>query len=134
MARRANGEGSVVQRSDGRWQALLVGADGRRLYRYGKTRAEVAKTLRELVQSREAGVAPPPERYTVEAYLRQWLRGKRSAIKFRTWVRYQQYVENQAIPRIGRRPLAETMHQRGRQDPGRVFFLGQRRLGRATDD
>lgn len=44
MNRRANGEGSVVQRKDGRWQAsVMVG--GRRITTYGKTRKEAFDKL-----------------------------------------------------------------------------------------
>jgi integrase len=44
--RRAKGEGSVLKRKDGRWQARYE-VGGKRKYIYGKTRAEVAKKLNE---------------------------------------------------------------------------------------
>ena len=40
MGKRANNEGSVYQRNDGRWCAACQ-ANGRRKYIYGKTQSEV---------------------------------------------------------------------------------------------
>ena len=45
MKRRANGEGSVSKRKDGRWQARLTLTSGKRLSVYGRTRADVVKKL-----------------------------------------------------------------------------------------
>ena len=54
--RRGNGEGSVYQRKDGTWAAVLtvgVKQDGKpdRKFLYGKTRKEVADKLREAQNS-----------------------------------------------------------------------------------
>src|SRR5690242_12021278 len=42
VARRANHEGSIYQRSDGQWVASIQVA-GKRLYKYGKTRSEASQ-------------------------------------------------------------------------------------------
>lgn len=70
--RRANGEGSVVQRSDGRWQAS-VAIKGKRLTAYGKTRKEAFEKL----QAKRATVVdnPPnsvPTVPTLHDYIDQW--------------------------------------------------------------
>jgi integrase len=62
MTRRAAGEGSVYQRSDGRWEAVLsfgVGADGRRRRKkkVRSTQREAAAALREMSRDRDAGCA-----------------------------------------------------------------------------
>ena len=57
MGKRANNEGSVYQRSDGRWCAACQ-VNGRRKYIYGKTQSEVLAKLRD-VQAAGRGVAPP---------------------------------------------------------------------------
>ena len=52
--RRANGEGYVGQRSDGRWQAKLSLPDGQRRTFYGRTRTEaVAKLAAARIRKRE---------------------------------------------------------------------------------
>ena len=43
--KRGNSEGSIVQRSDGRYMARVTLPDGRRRAYYGKTRAEAAQKL-----------------------------------------------------------------------------------------
>lgn len=59
MSKRGNGEGSVYQRSDGRWAAAtyVLRPDGGRVRRqvYGKTRAEVSRELAVLVAKTAAG-------------------------------------------------------------------------------
>jgi integrase len=70
MARRSVGEGSVRRRGDGRWEAR-VEVGGRRLSRYGATRAEAVAKLRALQ------LAPPPSRtepsLTLAAWAERWL-------------------------------------------------------------
>jgi integrase len=45
MSRRANGEGSIYQRRDGRWCGVVSTPDGGRKTFYGRTRNEVARRL-----------------------------------------------------------------------------------------
>ncbi len=45
MARRGNGEGSVYQRSDGKWCAALSLGAGKRKVIYGKTRQQASTKL-----------------------------------------------------------------------------------------
>ncbi len=77
MARRANGEGSLYQRADGRWVAELdLGyANGRRRRRplYGRTQAEVRAKLSAARHELDQGIEPPDERLTVGQYLHRWL-------------------------------------------------------------
>ena len=49
-SRRSNGEGTILQRRDGRWQVAMQ-VDGQRITRYARTRAEAASKLRELQQA-----------------------------------------------------------------------------------
>ena len=75
--RRGHGEGSIYRRKDGVWSAAvdLGNKDGKRRRKvvYGKTQAEVRDRLRELQWKLNVGVAPPPERLTVGAFLNVWL-------------------------------------------------------------
>ncbi len=56
MSRRANGEGSIYRRSDGRWCAGITLPDGKRKYLYGETRKEVAEKLNQLKHNVQQGL------------------------------------------------------------------------------
>ena len=73
MARRADHEGSIRQRQDGRWEARIE-IGGHRLSRYGTTRAEVVAKLRAL-QTTPILAAPTPT-LTLGAWVETWLREK----------------------------------------------------------
>jgi hypothetical protein len=47
MAKRGNGQGPIYRRGDGRWEAQIRLAGGRRKSLYGPTRCEVFRRLRE---------------------------------------------------------------------------------------
>ena len=56
MAHREHGEGSVHQRTDGRWCAIIRLAGGKRVIRYASTRKEAAVLLAELTHRRQRPV------------------------------------------------------------------------------
>jgi hypothetical protein len=70
--RRAKGEGSIHKRKDGRWQARYQ-ADGKRKYIYGKTRAEVAKKVNELLSEVNKGLVYDDKGITLERHIENWL-------------------------------------------------------------
>ena len=77
--RRGRGEGSIYQRSDGRWcGALTTGADEngklKRRVVYGRTRRDVADKLARLNADSITGTLTEPNRITVGEYLNRWLR------------------------------------------------------------
>ncbi len=71
--KRGNAEGSIRKRSDGRWEARVVLADGTRKSLYANTRQEVVRLLAAAIHDRENGVLPNGERQSVEQYLTSWL-------------------------------------------------------------
>ena len=76
--RRGNGEGSVYQRKDGTWAAVLtvgVKPDGKpdRKFLYGKTRKEVADKLREAQNKLDAGVIPGGDNVLFSTWVMNWL-------------------------------------------------------------
>lgn len=88
MPRRSAGEGSLTQRADGRWQAALQ-VEGRRRTVYGRTRAEAAQRLQELIrQAAQAGALPDPGKRTVGELLDAWLDTKASTVGPRTLADY----------------------------------------------
>src|SRR3954447_15194380 len=70
---RGNGEGSIYQRSDGKWCAAITGHDGKRRVLYGKTRADAAKKRTTALQARAQDAPIPPQRLTVGKLLDEWI-------------------------------------------------------------
>ena len=76
--RRANGEGSIRKRKDGRWEGrYTAGYDpvtGKRIIRnvLGKTQAEVRRKLSEAIASVEALDVSRSREYTVTSWLHCW--------------------------------------------------------------
>lgn len=78
MARtRANGEGTIYRRSDGRWGASIfvdtTSGKRKRIHMYGKTRQEVHDRLTAKLAEIRKGVRTPDREWTVGAYLDYWL-------------------------------------------------------------
>lgn len=109
--RRGRGEGSITQRPDGRWMARidLGWQDGRRRYKtvYGRTRRDVADKLTSVLRSVQQGAIIPDERQTVAQYLDRWLERKRSRLRGRAWLTYEQAVRLHLVPGLGKIPLAK---------------------------
>ena len=70
---RANGEGNIRQRADGRWEGRISLPDGRRKSLFGKTRQEVARLLAAALRDRDKGLPIVGEKQTVKEFLQQWL-------------------------------------------------------------
>ena len=109
--RRANGEGSIYKRSDGRWVGSVSLDNGRRQHLYGATRQEVSRKLNAALKARQDGLPVLGERQTVGQFLQSWLETTKAAVRPRTWVRYEQYVRLHAIPGIGRVALTKLTPQ-----------------------
>lgn len=79
---RGNGEGTIRQRKDGKWEARITVAttvDGRAKQRsfYGKTRDDVANKLHDALHNKKHGLLTEPSAITVAAWHAHWLDGKR---------------------------------------------------------
>lgn len=111
MRKRANGEGSIYKRADGRWAASVSLDRGRRKAFYGKTRQDVARKLATAIKARQDGLPVVGERQTVRQYLEHWLEGARPSLRPRTWLRYEQLLRLHAVPVFGHLPLARVEPQ-----------------------
>jgi len=101
MHRKANYEGCVYRRPDGRWCASLAVA-GRRVFVYGKTRQEVADRLRQLQQqTQQAGHLPDAGKLTLAEYLTTWLEQASQKLRPKTIASYRQLLELHILPQIG---------------------------------
>src|SRR6185437_8249890 len=104
--RRGNNEGSLLQRADGRWMARVSLPDGKRKGVYGKTRKEVEKKLRDMLNDLEKGIVPADGRQTVEQFLTYWLSSVEHEIEPSTFRGYGFHVRR-FIKEFGKVPLAK---------------------------
>src|SRR5919205_1092675 len=110
MTRRANGEGTIYKRADGRYEGaayVLMSNGGRRRRRvYGRTRGQVQEQLVALVRQSHQGVPPPSTSLTVQAYLEAWLKDI-AAVKVRpaTLRGYEMNVRLHIVPELGKKRL-----------------------------
>ena len=112
MAKRPQGDGTIYQNKDGRWQAQLslgFDASGKRVRRsvYGKTQAECLKKLNALKRDRDERVATAAGGGTVGAYLKGWLKTKDLEVGPRTIDNYRRDVARYLAPLVGKKPLAK---------------------------
>jgi integrase len=104
--RRANGEGTVYLRQDGRWEAaayLLTTAGTRKRVRVcAKTRIDALARLRELLSKADHGTPVPAVAWTVGGYLDYWFSQVASANRApKTMERYGSLIEQRLKPGLG---------------------------------
>ncbi len=98
--RRANHEGTIYKRQDGRWVASVVLPGGKRKYYYGKTREEVAQKCTVGLKAIQDGLPIPSDQLRVGRYLQEWLVIVQTSIKHGSFQRYRQLLTTYAIPRF----------------------------------
>ena len=98
-------EGTVFQRSDGRWCAKYKDACGSWCYLYRKSKGEARKALRVALKDRDEGITPP-SKMTVGKYLDEWLEDMRDTVSHRTWLTREGFVRNHIRPAIGAKKLS----------------------------
>ena len=78
--KKANGEGSISKRKDGRYMGRYT-VDGKRKAVYGDSFEEARRKLNEVLNEIAKGVYIEPNKYSVEKWLRDWpLFMERSAV------------------------------------------------------
>jgi integrase len=117
MARKRNaGEGSIFERSDGRWCAQLdLGWEGgkrRRKYVYGATAQEVRDQLLQARSDRAAGLPVVVGRQTVAQFLQDWLENSvKPSVRPLTHEQYRQHVKLYLAPLLGHHRLSKLAPQ-----------------------
>jgi integrase len=108
---RANNEGTVYQRGDGRWVASVTQLrDGKRkrVSRYADSEDAARKKLTELTHKKDIHEPIHFGRETVGAWLETWLDVFiRPHRKPRTWASYHQTIHTYVLPAIGREKLSD---------------------------
>ena len=99
--RRANGEGNIRKRKDGRWEGrYTAGYDesGKRIIRnvLGKTQADVKAKLKEVMAQAETLNVVKSEKYTLTQWLRCWLDNYGKVyLRPSSQVNYEGFLKNQ---------------------------------------
>jgi integrase len=110
MTQRANGEGSIYRRADGRWTAAcyVLRPDGSRVRCsvYGKSRKDVADQLVVLIAKTKAGLPLAVESWSLERFADHWLKhvvGPR--LRPSTLSSYRETLRLHVLPTLGRTNL-----------------------------
>ncbi|MGA3155230.1 MAG: tyrosine-type recombinase/integrase [Streptosporangiaceae bacterium] len=117
MARkRANGEGTIYQRRDGRWEgaAYVLTSTGAsaRVRVYAATRDEARRKLTKLIEQSDQGIPAASGSWTVAEYLAYWLRHVVSVERRpKTYQGYEGVVRLHIGPALGRKRLAKLTAQ-----------------------
>lgn len=110
--KRANGDGSIRKRKDGRWEGrYVVGHDpitGKMISRnvLGKTQAEVKEKLRAAIENSKRLDYTQTGKYTVGQWMDEWFEAY-AKVKVRpsSHQTYKGYIENHIKPNIGDIPI-----------------------------
>lgn len=110
--RRANGEGNIRKRKDGRWEGrYTVGYDsgtGKRITKnvLGRTQAEVKEKLKQAVEDSKRFDVSKGQDLTVGQWAALWLENyAKPSIRESTAEHYRNFVENHIVPGIGKTKL-----------------------------
>ena len=111
--KRANGEGSIRKRKDGRWEGRYTAGhtpEGKAIYRnvLGKTQAEVVEKLRKAIDESKGLDVAKAGQYTLGQWMRVWYENYAS-IKVRpsSHATYMGIIKNHIDPAIGDIPLTK---------------------------
>ena len=122
--KRANGEGNIRKRKDGRWEGrYTAGYDpetGKRIIKkvLGKTQAEVKEKLAQAQQETAGLDVGRNGGYTVATWFRSWYEPyAKPNVRPATAGRYQPIIETYTIPRIGKIKLKKLTSR----DPQKLY-------------
>ncbi|MER6015884.1 tyrosine-type recombinase/integrase [Streptomyces bluensis] len=109
---RANGDGTVYQRKDSRWEAagyvLASGNTRKRVRVYGTTRKDALAKLTEKIAASNRGLPVPSAQGSVAAYLTYWLENVAvHHLRENTHTRYATCVHRYLIPGLGKKKLTK---------------------------
>lgn len=113
MAKRGNGEGSIVKRKDGRWQGSITtgrNTNGKIVRKtvYGKTRKEVQEKLSIISGKLYSKTYIEPSALELKSWLNTWLLNYKSiSLKPVTYDLYDSLINTVIAPKIGHYKLKD---------------------------
>ena len=115
--KRENGSGTIVKRSDGRWQGQYVSGrnpETGKLLRhtiYGRTQQEVAEKLRAATSGIDNGTFQEPRKITIEEYAQEYLQTCAITLAHYTQQSYRRTLDNHILPALGKIKLTDLTHR-----------------------
>ena len=110
--RRANGEGNIRKRSDGRWEGrYTAGHDpetGKQIFKnvLGKTQAEVKEKLKKAMEQAKKVDVTRTGKHTVETWMEEWFENVcKLKVRPSSHQTYRGYIDHHVAPYIGDIPL-----------------------------
>jgi integrase len=97
--RRANGEGSVFQRKDGRWTAVTPHPERKHFTRKTQSAALLARST--FLKSKRGHVSNASSKQTLAEYLESWLASVEPSLSYSTFHGYSILVHKHIVPIIG---------------------------------
>ena len=139
--KRANGEGNIRKRKDGRWEGrYTAGYDaktGKRIIRnvLGKTQAEVKEKLKvAITESQGIEVRKSEDEYTVATWLRTWYElYAKPNVRTATANRYELIIEQYTVPRIGNIKLKKLTTRHLQKLYKELLESGRIHVGKSQD-
>lgn len=131
---RANGEGNIRKRSDGRWEArysINNGPDGKTVRRsiYGNTQKEVSEKLTNTLNKINKGDYIDPSSSTVEQWLEMWFETyKKPSVSPVTYESYVWQMQRYIVPHIGHIPLKDLTSIQVQATLNKLTGLSQRTI------
>jgi integrase len=109
--KRGQNEGTIGQRKDGTWYAAVSLGNGKRKWKYGKTRKEVATWQANILAELNRGSEPIDNKMTVTQYMAYWLEHTVKPGKARTYESYRDMSRLHIEPHIGHIKLVKLRPQ-----------------------
>lgn len=106
--RRGNNEGSIYQRSNGRW-VVQIRIDGKRIAKSFDTQKECRTWIKQMQDQVETGLHWEATKLTLAEYLNQWLLEIDTEVKPKTHAQYSGIVRNHLIPYLGQLKIGELL-------------------------
>lgn len=110
--KRANGEGNIRKRKDGRWEGrYTAGHDpvtGKQIFKnvLGKTQAEVKEKLKKALEESQKVDFTKTGKYTVTQWMNEWYKNvAKITARASSHQTYRGYIDNHITPNIGKLPL-----------------------------
>jgi integrase len=131
--KRANGEGTILKRKDGKWQGqVTIGRDQstgklKRVTYYGRTQKEVQQKIASTLGEISQGLFIEPNKVTVSEWFDTWLKEYKQPpnVKLSTYVSYEMLI------RVHLKPLGDILLKDLRPEHVQRLYNEKSRNGRA---
>lgn len=110
--RMPNGEGSVFQRTDGRWVAQFSLSDGKKRQISRKTEKEAWSALRKSLGEVEQGTIVTGPEQTLNVFLNHWLEEiHKPTLRLSSYIKYRKVIDTYILPELGHLKLQKLSPQ-----------------------